>query len=207
MDRAKLLLGRVIYLLIGLLFLGAGVGLEAGVGAETLLKFQIDPARSDVRFDGETRLHNLDGVAKAFQGEMEAPASLFGEGVSGRVVIDPSSIDTGNSLRDRQMRNRTLEVEKFPEIVFLIDGAESEGETVAQADSMNLILSGRLVLHGITQEKRFSVTVLREGEELVLSGRFSLHLSEHQIPDPSTFFNHVRDELIAIFKFTLIPTE
>ena len=44
MDRAKLLLGRVIYLLIGLLFLGAGVGLEAGVGAETLLKFQIDPA-------------------------------------------------------------------------------------------------------------------------------------------------------------------
>ena len=78
---------------------------------------------------------------------------------------------------------------------------------MAQADSMNLILSGRLVLHGITQEKRFSVTVLREGEELVLSGRFSLHLSERQIPDPSTFFNHVRDELVAIFKFTLIPTE
>ncbi len=197
----------MIYLLIGLLFL------EAGVGAETLLKFQIDPARSEVGFDGETWLHNLDGVAKAFQGEVEAPAFLYGGGVSGRVVIDPSAIDAGNSLRDRQMRNRTLEIDKFPEIVFLVDGAELTdgaepiGESFVQADSINLILSGRLVLHGVTQEKRFPVTVLREGEGLVVSGRFPLRLSEHQIPDPSTFFNRVRDELITIFKFTLIPTE
>jgi polyisoprenoid-binding protein YceI len=181
---------------------------EGGARAEALLNFQIDPAQSEVLFDGETWLHNLDGVARRFQGEVKAPASLYGKGVSGRVVIDPTSIDTGNSWRDRQMRERTLEVKKFPEIVFLIDSVEAEGEAPAQRGPMRLLLTGRILLHGVTREKRLPVTVhRREGGGFVVSGRFPLRLSEHEIPDPSLFFNRVRDELIAIFKFTVLPAK
>lgn len=179
-----------------------------GAGAEALLNFQIDPAQSEVLFDGETWLHNLDGMARRFQGEVKAPPSLYGKGVLGRVVIDPSSIETGNSWRDRQMRERTLEVEKFPEVLFLIDSVEAEGEPPAQGGPLRLLLTGRLVLHGVTREKRLPITVhRREGGGFVVSGRFPLRLSEHQIPDPSLFFNRVRDELIAIFKFTVLQAE
>ncbi|MFQ5912418.1 MAG: YceI family protein [Nitrospinota bacterium] len=171
---------------------------------EETFRFRIDPERSQVRFDGETTLHDLDGEARKFQGEGRAPGTLSGPDVTARVVIEAASIKTGNSLRDYVMRRNTLEVEKYPEIVFVAEGATPAG-ALRDRGPVKLILKGRLDLHGIVKEKQFPVTVERLAEGFVVSGKFPIRMSEHHIPDPSLFFNKVKDELIAIFKFTAVP--
>ncbi|MBI2881212.1 MAG: YceI family protein [Candidatus Tectomicrobia bacterium] len=157
-----------------------------------------------MRFEGETALHGLDGEARKFHGEGRAPKSLYGPGASARVVIEAASIKTGNFLRDAVMRKSTLEAEKYPEVVFQVDGLAPEGNPPPPPGPMRLILSGRLSLHGVTKEKRFPITVERREEGFVVSGKFSLKLSEHRIPDPSLFFNKVRDEVAAEFRFTAV---
>lgn len=172
--------------------------------AQETFRFRIDPAGSHVRFEGETTLHDLKGEARRFHGEGRAPKSLYGPGASARVVIEAASISTENFLRDAVMRKSTLEIEKFPEVIFQVDGLASEGGPPPPPGPMRLILSGRLSLHGVTKEKRFPVVVERREEGFVVSGKFSLSLSEHRIPDPSLFFNKVRDEVAAEFRFTAI---
>jgi polyisoprenoid-binding protein YceI len=175
------------------------------VASEKVFSFRIDPAKSFIRLKGETTLHGLEGEAKKFSGEGTAPESLHGTGVSARVVIQAESIETGNFLRDAVMRSSALEVEKHPEIVFHVDGVIAEGKNPAQGDVMKLTLKGRLDLHGVVKEKTFLVTVKRGKEGFSVSGTFPISLSEHEIPDPSLFFNKVKDEFIASFEFTAVP--
>jgi polyisoprenoid-binding protein YceI len=95
-------------------------------------RWLVDPEASHARF-----------VARTFAGLVETPGrfrSLSGNLVvddahaAGALVIDSSSIDTGNRMRDRHLRSRDFfDVKRHPELrydVHSISGTRVEGELI-----------------------------------------------------------------------------
>src|ERR1700739_3676046 len=85
--------------------------------------YRVDPAQSSVKFTLGDVLHTVRGTFKLKQGDLQVePAGK----VSGQVVVDAGSGDSGSGMRDRKMHKEVLESTRYPEIKFRpdrIDGA------------------------------------------------------------------------------------
>ena len=84
----------------------------AAWGQEIVLN--ADPAHSTVEFKLSATLHTVHGSFKLKHGEVRFnPAT--GK-ISGVVVVDATSGNSGNDKRDRRMHQEILESGKYPEI-------------------------------------------------------------------------------------------
>src|SRR5579864_9000996 len=84
--------------------------------------FQLDPAQTSVKFTLGDVLHTVHGTFHLKRGALDfEPAS--GK-ISGEVVVDAGSGDSGSGARDRKMNKEVLENERYPEIVFRPDKIE-----------------------------------------------------------------------------------
>ena len=87
---------------------------------------------------------NVKGNFASFSGEI-----TFDENdtikSSANVIIDIASINTSNADRDKHLRSADFfDVEKYPEMTFVSTGVEKDGD--------DMILNGRLTMHGVTKD-------------------------------------------------------
>jgi polyisoprenoid-binding protein YceI len=85
-------------------------------------EWALDGSRSSVSFRSSSLwgLMKVKGKFAGLRGEAHIDPS---GGVRGRLVIDASSVDTGNKKRDNHLRSDDFfEVAKYPEIVFELGG-------------------------------------------------------------------------------------
>ena len=104
--------------------------------------------------------------------------------IKGVVSFKLDILETGISLRDQHMKEKYLEVTKFPEAKLEIldfDFIEPEGKAV---DVSNRQFKGRLTLHGITQEISGSVTSKGDLDRQQSEANFKIHLPDYKIEVP-----------------------
>src|SRR5579863_10383267 len=83
---------------------------------------QLDPAHTSVKFTLGDVLHTVHGTFQLKHGALQFdPASGR---VSGEIVVDAKSGDSGSGMRDRKMHREVLESEKYQEISFRPDRVE-----------------------------------------------------------------------------------
>ena len=120
------------------------------------------------------------------------------------LVIRATSLSVTDNISDKdrreiegEMRDKVLEIAKYPEIVF--DVADV---TMSKADDgqANVILNGQLSLHGVTHQQKVPATVVVTGEMLRAFGEFSLRQTDYGIKPVSAVGGglKVKDEV----KFT-----
>ena len=120
------------------------------------------------------------------------------------LVIRATSLSVTDNISDKdrreiegEMRDKVLEIAKYPEIVF--DVADV---TMSKADDgqANVILNGQLSLHGVTRQQKVSATIVVTGEMLRAFGEFSLRQTDYGIKPVSAVGGglKVKDEV----KFT-----
>ena len=115
----------------------------------------LDPDLTRITFQARLLLViRAAGTVRAISGEAEVAPS--GEG-TGRLIIDPGSVDTGNAKRDAHLRSSDLfDVASYPEIVFTATSAtmvaadqiEVNGHVVVQERTTPLTLSGTVTVKG-----------------------------------------------------------
>src|SRR4051812_19268049 len=77
--------------------------------------FQLDPAQTTVKFTLGDVLHTVHGTFKVKHGSLQVePAGK----ISGEIVVDARSGDSGSGMRDRKMNKEVLESTRYPEIWF-----------------------------------------------------------------------------------------
>lgn len=138
----------------------------------------------------------------------KAPTETF-EGktdrIVGRIALDPAGmvdtvavhlevflagLDTGIGKRDADMRDKYLEIDKYPKAVF--DGASvlgPEGATLVVGKTVAFECEGNFALHGVT--KRLHVTVdvtLRDERTLAFKASFKVPLADYKIERPKFLF-------------------
>ncbi len=155
--------------------------------------FELVPRESEVRFELGATLHTVRGTFDVTRGRARFDPETGA--VSGRVVVDAGSGDSGNGTRDANMREWVLESETHPEIVFeptRLDVAERSEERLRGR------LEGRLTIHGGPHTIAVPLDARRiEGSRWRVHGAFDVPFVEWGMTDPSNFLLSV-DKVIAV---------
>jgi polyisoprenoid-binding protein YceI len=112
--------------------------------------------------------------------------------ISGSIVVDATSGESGNSGRDSRMHREILESAMFPVIVFT--PTQITGAVPTQGAS-KVEVSGRFRLHGKEHDVTLPVEVVTEGQKLQLSIHFVIPYVEWGLKNPSNFFLHASDKV------------
>ncbi|HKV73402.1 MAG TPA: YceI family protein [Gemmatimonadales bacterium] len=124
----------------------SAAGAQAKMGtasAPAAVQWRIDPVHSEISFRIRHLLGRVRGRFDRWDGVLVTRGFEWSQ-ASVKVSVQARSIDTGNEVRDEDLRSdRFFAVEKFPAITF-------ESSSVVQKDD-SIMLTGLLTIKGITR--------------------------------------------------------
>lgn len=109
----------------------------------------------------------------------EADIKLNGNNVVGSFIVDLTTLDSGIELRDDHVKNKYIDVKKFPlaKITF--------NESDLQVDSSSKKVKAILEFHGVKKPVELTMTCEKNKKIIHLSGSFSLSLTQFEVELPS----------------------
>jgi polyisoprenoid-binding protein YceI len=149
--------------------------------------FQLDPAQTSVKFTVSDVLHTVNGAFKLKQGALRLDTS--GK-ISGEIVVDAKSGNTGNGMRDRKMHREVLESDRFPEISFRPDQIEGQ---VATSGKSSVMVHGMFNIHGVDREISVPAQVEINADHWTATLHFTIPYQKWGMKNPSTLFLRVSD--------------
>lgn len=136
---------------------------------------------------------SFEAVTTAITGSAGAAAGA--DPLSGSFAVDLATLDTGIALRNTHLRDKYLETDRGEGFAHArltdirladIDAADPNGRGT---------FTGRLHLHGVTQEVGGPVEIRRRGSGVQVSARFPVELPRFAIAKPRFLGVGVRDEV------------
>jgi polyisoprenoid-binding protein YceI len=173
-------------------------------GGDTPQRFRIDPAASRVWFDADARLSSFRGETQQVNGAWRLWPSAPPQIADARVTIDAASLATGNAERDADMRQDFLEVTTFPSIEFIVSELLTPRPAANPAE-WDVILQGRLTVHGVTREVKVPTTVGLWVDHLMARGQVRLDMREYNIRVPRLFFVPMKSDVLVGFEVVARP--
>jgi len=162
---------------------------------------RLDPAQTKIEFTLGATFHTVHGIFKLKSGTIQFDPSTGA--MQGVIIVDATSGDSGNGIRDRRMHREILESGRFPEITFT--PRKMTGALSANIPS-KLEIAGQLRLHGLDHDVTIPVNVLPDGRQLHLTARLIIPFVQWGLKDPSTFFlrvsNKVTIDIDGVGRFT-----
>ena len=125
---------------------------------------------------------------------------LQDDGTILRITVPLGQLTTGSALRDRHMREKYLEVAKFPELVLEVPWATvklpSDGQQLEGSGT------GKVTLHGQTKDVPIRYAVQRAGSAYQVTGHAAINLKDFGVEVPSYFGVTVQPDIDARATFT-----
>lgn len=136
-------------------------------------------AKNSVEFlaIGQPSALKIKGAATAGEKNFSGQLKTTGNKVSGTIVLQLSSLDSGIALRDDHMKNKYLEIGTYPTAELTLNNVEVKSDESP--------FTGQLKLHGVTKpiEGKISGTVDKAKLEMKLD--FPVLIKDHGISIPS----------------------
>ena len=172
------------------------------------LHYVIDAAGSEAAWELPATLHTVHGKAPELSGRVDAVPGENGEwSIQTRVVVKAAAMVTGNASRDRNMREKVLETDRFPEIVFEARRVRADLSRFKPGERFTAEAEGDLTVHGKAEPIRVPVDVSVLPDSVILEGSFSLSWKQYGLNDPSFGIVTVRDPLKVHFRLVLSPIQ
>ncbi len=151
---------------------------------------QVDPARTSVQFTLGDVLHTVRGTFHVKRGSLQLDPSA-GK-LTGEIVVDAKSGDSGSGMRDRKMNREVLESEKYPEISFRPDRLEGP---VATTGRSSVKVHGIFGIHGVEREITVPAEVEISADHWTATVHFTVPYEKWGMKNPSTLFLRVNDSV------------
>jgi polyisoprenoid-binding protein YceI len=172
----------------------AGLACLALVAAPACLAqdstFQIAPDQTKIEFSLGSTLHTVHGTFALKTSTIHVDPAA-GK-ISGSIVVDATSAESGNKGRDSRMHREILESAKYPEIVFT--PTQIMG-TVAPQGASKVDVSGRFSLHGTEHDVTLPVEVTAEGPKMKVAIHYVIPYVKWGLKNPSTFVLRASDKV------------
>ncbi len=150
-------------------------------------EFQVDPSGSSVKFTLGDVLHTVHGTFKVKSGDIQiSPTGRM----SGQIVVDARSGDSGSGMRDRKMHKEVLESERYSEIVFRPDRIEG---AVPGPGASSVQIRGVFSIHGVDREITVPAQVSLDADHWNATVHFTVPYQKWGMKNPSTLFLRVND--------------
>ena len=180
----------VLILLAALVIPAAPQVVPAQPGTVQETAFQLDPAQTSVKFTLGDVLHTVHGTFHLKNGALRLEPAT-GK-ISGEIVVDAKSGESGSGTRDRKMHKEVLESERYPEIVFHPD--KIEGAVATQGKS-SVKVHGMFSIHGVEREITVPAEVEISAEHWTATVHFTIPYEKWGMKNPSTLFLRVNDSV------------
>lgn len=99
------------------------------------------------------------------------------------IRVPLQNLTTGLALRDKHMKEKHLEVGKYPEAVLKVPRASLQ--LPAENGTKEGNVQGSLSLHGVTKSVPFRFKVVRNGQHVNVDGGFRINITDFKIEVPS----------------------
>jgi len=157
------------------------------------LTIDLDPAITKIDFSLSATMHTVHGTFKLKSGRIRFDPAT-GK-MSGTIVVDATSAETGNSSRDAKLHGEILESRQFPEIVFTPNRAKGPLiQMLNQQKAAEVEVSGVFRLHGQDHDATLAMSVAPGGAgRMDISTKFTVPYVQWGLKNPSTLVLRVGD--------------
>ncbi|HTG46640.1 MAG TPA: YceI family protein [Actinomycetota bacterium] len=104
------------------------------------------------------------------------------------VSVDMTGLESDDSRRDNQLRERGLETDRFPTATFELTKPIDVGSTPKQGQQVRLEATGTFTLHGVTKPVTVPITAVWSGDLVAATASFDVALADYGIDPPTGFF-------------------
>ena len=162
--------------------------ITAAAAQDTAL--QLDPAHTSVKFTLGDVLHTVRGTFQLRHGALQFDP---GSGkISGQIVVDAKSGDSGSGMRDRKMHWEILESERYSEFIFRPNHVQG---TVAPEGKSTVQVRGIFSIHGTDHEITVPAEVEMGSDHWTATVHFTIPYVKWGMKNPSTLFLRVNDSV------------
>jgi polyisoprenoid-binding protein YceI len=152
-------------------------------------------------FEGRATTGAFTGTTAAVRGEMSGGGSL--SEVRGWVDAPVSALVTGNGHRDKDL-NKSLQSDLYPTIRFDLTSVTAGAE---RGDTEDVVLQGRLTIHGVTREASMPATVVTQPDAIRVRGDAPLSLKDYKIEGLSKAMGMLKmyDKIVVHLDLSFAP--
>jgi polyisoprenoid-binding protein YceI len=165
------------------------IGVSTEASAQQL-RLEFSPANTTINFALGDLVHTVRGSFLLKQGNVQYDFSTAN--VTGALVIDAASGNSGNRIRDRKMHREILESARYSEITFRPDRLEGE---VAPSGSFTVKVHGIFSVHGADHELTMPVRVQVLPDHWTADAHFTIPYVKWGIKNPSSFLLRVSESV------------
>jgi polyisoprenoid-binding protein YceI len=160
-----------------------------GQGQEASLNFV--PAQTTINFTLGDVLHTVHGSFNLKSGQIDfVPTS---NAISGEIVVDATSGNSGSVGRDRKMHKELLESARYSEVTFLPDRVEGK---VLTTGASTVQVHGMFGIHGAEHEITVPAQIELTPDHWSLTVHFAVPYVTWGMKDPSTFILRVEKTVV-----------
>lgn len=168
----------------------AFVAIATVAAAEQKVAFQLDPQRTTVNFTLGDVLHTVRGRFRLKQGSLSLDAASGA--LTGEIVVDAKSGESGSGMRDRKMHREVLESGRYPEIAFHPDRVEG---TVSMQGKSSVRVHGMFTIHGADHELTVPAEVEMLPDHWTATLHFAVPYVKWGMKNPSNLFLKVTESV------------
>ncbi len=142
-----------------------------------------------VVFVSKAPTETFEGKTNRMAGTLTLDPAAVGDSITVHLEVDMPSLTTGSKMRDEHMRERHLEVDKFPKAIF--DGAAVLSPAGARLEAGKLTafqVAGTFTLHGVTRRIHCDAQASLTPAGVAFSAAFPVALGDYQITRPEMLF-------------------
>ena len=154
------------------------------------LKLKFSPATTSIRFTLGDTLHTVHGSFNLKSGEVGYDPGTGA--IHGSLVVDATSGQSNNRMRDRRMHREILESDRFPEITFRPDHVEG---AVASGGTSTVQVHGIFSIHGADHELTMPVRVQMFPDHWIADINFTVPYVKWGVKNPSNFLLRVSESV------------
>jgi polyisoprenoid-binding protein YceI len=124
---------------------------------------------------------------------------------SASFVVDMTQVKSDRDQRDAQFQGRIMQTAQFPKATFVaspikLPAVPSNGATV------DIPATGKLTLHGVTNDVSTTLTARRTGNTIEVSGSIPVTFADYKIDNPSASFVTTQDHGSVEFLLKFSPS-
>ncbi len=150
----------------------------------------LDPQRTTINFTLGDVLHTVHGTFHLKEGTLRL-ATASGK-LTGDIVVDARTGESGNGMRDRKMHREVLESDRYPEIIFRPDRVDGE---VAPQGKSSVRVHGIFTIHGADHELTVPAEVQMAPGYWTATLHFAVPYAKWGMKNPSTMFLRVSESV------------
>jgi polyisoprenoid-binding protein YceI len=122
------------------------------------------------------------GRTSGVTGSLEASGTTIS---AVEVVVDMTTIESGESRRDGQFDGRIMSVDEFPTATFTLTEPIELGSLPAEGEPISVEATGELTLRGVTQEVTVTLDAVLSNGTIAVNGSIPIDFDAYEIPDAS----------------------